>query len=425
LKMRASTQFDLTRRGSRVVFVNRYYYPDESATAQLLTDLSTGLAAGGVEVHIVCSRQLYQSPAAQLPARATIRGVIVHRVWTTRFGRRRLLGRALDYMSFYMTCGVALAGLLRRADIVIAKTDPPLISIVAALAARIRGALLINWLQDVFPEVATQLGVLPIPATLERSLRNLRDASLKTAIANVVLGGRMLEYVCSRGVPRSKCVVIENSADPDEVNAKSVHECALRTRLGLVGKFVIGYSGNLGRAHEYETILGAAEALRSDQCFAFLFIGGGANMELLKSKVELRGLTNFHFLPYQPRHELEDSLAASDLHLVSLIPSLEGLIVPSKFYGILAAGRPVLFIGDQDGELSRVIRSAHCGFAISQGDSVALVEAIKVLESDNDRRAAMGAAARTLLCSHFSTQRALASWTKLLAEFATEAAAPA
>jgi glycosyltransferase involved in cell wall biosynthesis len=407
----------------RVVFVNRYYYPDESATAQLLTDLAIGLSAGGIEVHIVCSRQLYENPIARLAAREDARGVVIHRVWTTRFGRRRLLGRALDYTSFYITSAAALIRLLRRTDIVVAKTDPPLISIVAAAAARLKGAFLINWLQDIFPEVASQLGVMPLPAILGRFLRTLRDTSLRVAKANVVLGSRMLEYLGTRGVPKSKCKIIENSADPDLIRAKSIRDSSLRSRLGLTDKFVIGYSGNLGRAHEYDTILGAAEALQSDPRFVFLFIGAGANMAALQSEAELRGMPNLRFLPYQPRAELEDSLAAADLHLVSLIPSLEGLIVPSKFYGILAAGRAVLFIGDRDGELSRVIRAAHCGLVIAPGNSEALAEAIRTLEGDRDQLAAMGLAARALLCSCFSTKLALASWRTLLTEVADRATA--
>jgi glycosyltransferase involved in cell wall biosynthesis len=409
----------------RVVFVNRYYYPDESATAQLLTDLAIGLSADGIEVHIVCSRQLYLSPIARLPAREFAQGVMIHRVWTTRFGRRRMLGRALDYASFYMTCAFTLIRLLQRADLVVAKTDPPLISIVAAIAARLKGAFLINWLQDIFPEVASQLGVMPLPAIVGAGLRGLRDMSLRVAKANVVLGNRMLEYLETRGVPNSKCTIIENSADPELIRAKAIHDSALRSRLGLTDKFVIGYSGNLGRAHEYETILGAAESLQSDPRFVFLFIGAGANMASLKSKAELRGMPNLRFLAYQPRAELEDSLAAADLHLVSLIPSLEGLIVPSKFYGILAAGRAVLFIGDQDGELSRVICATHCGLVLEPGNSQALAATIKDLESNRDQLAAMGLAARALLCSRFSTKLALASWRKLLTEVADGAPATA
>jgi colanic acid biosynthesis glycosyl transferase WcaI len=401
---------------SRIVFVNRYFHPDESATAQLLADLAFGLAAGGFDVHIVCSRQLYVDPEARLAALQTIRGVVVHRVWTTRFGRRRLMGRAIDYASFYLTCAVALLGLLRARDIVVAKTDPPLISIVAAPAARLKGALLINWLQDIFPEVASQLGANPLPAVLDRALRSLRDASLRLAVVNVVLGSRMLEYLGTRGVPASNCRVIENWADAESLRPKESGGSKLRNRLGLTDKFVVGYSGNLGRAHEFETVIGAAERLRSDQRIAFLFIGGGARMDELKASVDRRHLSNFHFLPYRPREELEDSLAAADVHLASLVPSLEGLIVPSKFYGILAAGRPILFVGDRNGELSRVIAKYQCGLVVEVGQSEDLASAIDGLQRDPSLRRAMGSAARELLCSNFSAQRAIDRWISLLDE---------
>jgi colanic acid biosynthesis glycosyl transferase WcaI len=399
----------------RLVFVNRYFYPDESATAQLLADLTFALAAGGYEVHVVCSRQLYGAPEARLAAKENVRGVVVHRIWTTRFGRRLLLGRALDYATFYATCGMALLALLHKRDIVVAKTDPPLISMVAALAARCKGALLINWLQDIFPEVASHLGANPLPRPLDRALRSLRDASLRSAEVNILLGSRMLEYVGAR-VPPSKCRVIENWADPGAVRPKGACDSELRTRLGLGGKFVIGYSGNLGRAHEIETLLEAAESLRSDDRIAFLFIGGGVKMTELKSSVEKRRLTNFHFLAYQPREQLEDSLAAADVHLASLIPSLEGLIVPSKFYGILAAGRPVVFIGDPDGELARIITQSQCGYAVAAGDSGSLLAAVELLRTTAGLRLSMGLAARELLCSRFSTRHAIKRWIATLEE---------
>lgn len=398
----------------RVYFVNRYFYPDESATSQLLSDLAFNLAQDAYEVHIVCSRQLYGSAGANLAARATIRGVFVHRIWTTRFGRDWLLGRALDYLSFYVSCAMTLLRLLHRSDIVVAKTDPPLISIVASGAARLKHAVLVNWLQDVFPEVASELGANPLPASLDRLLRRLRDASLRAAACNVVLGSRMRDYLSSRLAPFVQFMVIENWADTGGQPPKATGDSALRDRLKLQGKFIVGYSGNLGRAHEYETVLASAEALRDDETIAFLFIGGGVKMDALKGLVAQRRLANFYFLPYQPRDSLPDSLAAADVHLVSLIPALEGLIVPSKFYGILAAGRPVLFVGDPDGELARVIRESRCGLAVSSGDSADLMQAIRSLQHDTSARSAMGTAAHALHCSRFSEHRAMASWTALL-----------
>jgi glycosyltransferase involved in cell wall biosynthesis len=401
---------------ARVYFVNRYFYPDESATSQLLSDLAFGLAQSGHEVHILCSRQLYGSARARLAPEETIRGVHVHRVWTTRFGRRRLLGRALDYGSYYLTCAAALLHRLRRNDVVVAKTDPPLISIVAWAAARARGAVLINWLQDIFPEVASRLGANPLPAALDRQLERLRDGSLRAAACNVVLGEHMRDYLRGRGAPAERFKVIENWADGNGAQPKRSAESDLRARLDLGGKFIVGYSGNLGRAHEYLTVLGAAETLQADDQIAFLFIGGGVKMDELMALTAQRGLKNFHFLPYQARDCLADSLAAADVHLVSLLPALEGLIVPSKFYGILAAGRPVVFVGDPEGELAPIIRQANCGRIVAAGDSAGLARTIRALQSDACACEAMSAAAHELFCARFSARRALASWSALLDE---------
>jgi len=406
-----------------VVFVNRYFHPDESATAQLLTDLACGLAADGLEVHVVCCRQLYVKPRETQSVRETVRGVRVCRVWTTRFGRRRLAGRALDYLSFHASSAAALFGLLRRGDIVIAMTDPPLISIVAAAVAALKGALLVNWLQDVFPEVATRLGAGSWPGALEGLLRCLRDASLRRAAVNVVLATRMGEYLATRSPP-ARIRVIGNWADPESIRPKPAAHSSLRCSLGLDERFVVGYSGNLGRAHDLATLMGAAEILRAETSVIFLMIGGGVRMEAFEKEAARRRLEQVHFLPYQPRGALEDSLAAADVHVVSLLPALEGLIVPSKFYGILAAGRPSVFIGDPDGELARLIGEHRCGRVAASGDPAQLSEALLALKSDVRERTAMGERARQLLCSRHATRAALRLWAELIEDIQARYAAP-
>jgi colanic acid biosynthesis glycosyl transferase WcaI len=398
----------------RIVFVNRYYDPDQSATSQMLTDLAKGLAARGFDVHVVSSRQLYDDPGTRLAPNETLSGVRVHRIATTRFGRNHLPGRAMDYASFYFTCAIMLLKLLRPGDVLVAKTDPPLLSILAAPITKAKRAALINWQQDVFPEVASHLGANPLPSWLDKCLRRLRDASLRAARMNVLIGGRMREYLAARGIPASKLCVIENWADDHAIQPKPKTASALRTRLGLIDRFVVCYSGNLGRAHEFETLLGAADALKREPTFIFLIIGSGAKMEALKRGVATRALDNFRFLPYQPRDTLEDSLAAADVHLVSLLPALEGLIVPSKVYGILAAGRPLIFIGDMDGDIGRIIERAQCGQFVRVGDSTALGEALRNLAAEPEGMAEMGARARQLLCEEYSLQRALERWVTLV-----------
>ena len=149
---------------------------------------------------------------------------------------------------------------------------------------------------------------------------------------------------------------------------------ALHKAWGFKNKFVVGYSGNLGLAHEFNTILDAAEALKTREDIVFLFIGGGAQLSAVKQEVIDRGLTSVVFKPYQPREKLSDSLGAADVHLISLNPAVEGLIVPSKFYGIAAAGRPSIFIGDCKGEISRVLQECNCGLSIASDDLTCLIE---------------------------------------------------
>jgi glycosyltransferase involved in cell wall biosynthesis len=341
-------------------------------------------------------------------------GVNVVRIRTTRFGRGRLLGRAVDYASFYVSCALALFGLLRRGDVLIVKTDPPLLSLLAAPIARLKGAGLINWQQDVFPEVASQLGANPLPRWLDRGLRRLRNASLRSARVNVLIGNRMRDYFIAQGIPADKLRVIENWADDRGIAPQPTGASAIRRELGLSGKFVVGYSGNLGRAHEFDTMLAAAEALRLEPEFVFLVIGGGAKMESLKQAVAARMLENFRFLPYQPRESLGDSLAAADVHLVSLLPALEGLIVPSKLYGILAAGRPIVFIGDSDGDGARVVHDAQCGRVVGVLAAQDLVAALRELNAQPVLRATMGMRARRAFNEKYAVARAVERWMTVL-----------
>ena len=410
------------RISRRIVFVNRYYDPDQSASSQMLTDLARGLAAKGYDVHVVSSRQLYDEPDRRLAGDDTLSGVQVHRVATTRFGRSRLPGRAMDYASFYISCWIMLLKLVRRGDVLVSKTDPPLLSILAAPIARAKRAGLINWLQDVFPEIASQLGANPLPGWLDQLLRRVRDASLRAATMNVSIGSRMREYLAARGIPESKLCVIENWADGNAIQPKPTSASTLRARLGLVDRFVVCYSGNLGRAHEFHTLLGAAEVLKGDPAFIFLVIGSGARMDALKHGVATRALDNFRFLPYQSRDMLEDSLAAADVHIVSLLPALEGLIVPSKLYGILAAGRASIFIGDADGDVGRVIDRAQCGRLVKVGDSTALADVLRSLEAEPEVLLSMGARARQVFCGQYGLQRALDRWVALIEAVSVAAA---
>jgi glycosyltransferase involved in cell wall biosynthesis len=399
----------------RLIFLNRFFFPDNSATSQILSDLAFELAAAGREVHVVTSQQKYDEPQARLASRETANGVDITRVATTHFGRSALLGRGIDYLSFYSSMWRAVLGLLRPGDILVAKTDPPLTSILAMRAAKLRRAHLVNWLQDLFPEVAVQLGVPFLGGPVGRALASLRDRSLRAAAANVVIGDLMAQRVIARRVPPERVHVIPNWSDDEHIWPISRCDNPLRLEWGLEDKLVVGYSGNLGRAHEFETMLAAAERLRDHPRFIFLFVGGGKNMDRLRRCVEKRDLGHsFRFAAYQRRELLRQSLGAADVHWLSLKPELEGLIVPSKFYGIAAAGRPLIAISSKDGEIAGLVRRHDCGVVIEPGDVDALVATLVGLAADEDKRLAMGARARSMLEAHFARRHAFARWDRVL-----------
>ena len=411
---------NLSVRSERnIIFVNRFFYPDHSATSQLLTDVAIHLANSGKNVAVVTSRLRYDDPSARLPAREEMQGVAVHRVATTGFGRATLPGRALDFASFYVTAFAKLLQVARRGDMIVAKTDPPLLSILAHAASRATGARLANWLQDVYPEVARVLGVRAAQGSLGRFLTIGRDASLRAADLNVVLGDRMAQRIQNARVDAQKIWVIPNWSDELAIAPLSHDANDLRTRWGLLGKFVVGYSGNLGRAHEYETMFAAAQALRGDPRIVFLMIGGGHQTALLKARAHETGLDNIVFQPYQPLEALSNSLCAPDLHWVSLKPELEGLIVPSKVYGVLAAGRPILAVCAADGEIARLVVQHGCGVQVEPGDHVAFATHVRALADSPERARALGEAARRAATGAFSRDKALSRWLEAVTQATT------
>ena len=400
---------------SRLIFVNRFFFPDHSATSQILSDLAFHLAGAGRDVHVVTSTQIYDDAKAALPVTEIINNVHVHRVPSTGFGRGTLLGRSIDYLSFYQSMRQCLVALAQPGDVIIAKTDPPLTSVIAMGAARHKDARLVNWLQDIYPETAVELGVPLMRGPLAAILTARRDRSLRQADATVVVGNLMARKVELLGAPPSPVHVITNWCNDQEIRPIAPADNPLRQAWGLAGQFVLGYSGNLGRAHEFETVLAAANQLRHAPHTIFLMIGGGKRFDELSRAVKEQGLaSSFRFMPYQEQKMLAYSLAVADVHWLSLNPKLEGLLVPSKFYGIAAAGRPIIVIADENGEIARLVEQHGCGIVIPPGDADALADALRRLSNAPETVSEMGRRVRAMLDAHFTRQKALERWSGLL-----------
>lgn len=400
----------------KIIFINRYFYPDQSATSQILSDLVFNIVQDiDADIHIITSRNTYQNNR-RLDSDEIINNIKIHRVWSSKFGRKNLLGRLIDYLSFYMTTFFMLMRITSKDDVVVSKTDPPVISYVAFLVCKFRKAHLINWLQDLFPEVAGKLGLIKENGVLFKIIKYLKDKTLVSARANVVIGTKMRDRLKCIGVLEKNIEVISNWNINKNINYIKKENNLLINEWGLEGKFVIGYSGNYGRAHEYDVIRDLVNECRLKDRVVFLFIGGGKYYDDLRCYVENENIKNVLFKPYQPLEVLDMSLSVPDLHLVSLRPGLEGLIVPSKFFGLASIGANLLFIGDCDGELGSLIKKFKCGYCYNGKNAVSLAAQIMDIESNFGGLAQCGENLKRLYLERYQPVNAYNAWVEVLQE---------
>lgn len=399
----------------RILFLNRFYWPDESATAQILTDLAGHLAAEGHCVTILTSRLRYEksSQSKLLPSSEQHAGVQILRLWSTSFGRDNLIGRLIDYLSIYWSFFIYLISKTTSSDIVVVKTDPPLLSILGWVARMLKHFKLVSWCQDLFPEVAeSALGGSGLTKPCFSILRQLRNASLNQCDMVAVLSGDMKSYLEGQGIHALMKILpnwaIQSSAHPD------VTHNDLRRDWGLSDKLVLGYSGNLGRAHDIETFVEASNKFPEMQDLSLLFIGAGAGLKSIQKRLSPATLQQAKFMPYQPKEMLAASLKVPDIHWLSLSTEMTDYVFPSKFYGILRSGRPVIFIGATNSELANLINDNDCGFVVEPGDWQGLLQCVKELYEQKDRRLQLAANASKLNDSRTNRDLSLKQWNLAL-----------
>ena len=397
----------------RVLLINQFFHPDQAPTSQMMTDLAEDLAARGIDVTVVSGRSAYTGGKPSWKRREVYGGIAIHRTWATAFGRKALLGRLLDYASFSLTA--ALESLrLPRQDVVITLSTPPWLFAIGLLLRWMKGTPWVYWVQDIYPDVAITLGFLRNPGLAAKGLRRLSKMSFAKADQVVALGSFMGLRILERGGTQEQITVIPNWADGRRIYPVASGENWFRAEHGLEGRYVILYSGTMGYVHEFSTSLQAAKALRHEPHLLFLFIGDGPRRPEIEAFVGRHGLANVRLLPYQLKEVIPYSLGAGHVHLITLKDGLEGLSVPSKIYGSLAAGRPVIYVGPERSEVGQIVRDAQCGFVVKEGDVDHLVDAIRTLHQDEALREEMGRRARASFELFFDRSIATERFFKLL-----------
>lgn len=371
-----------------ILLLNEYYPPDTSATAKMAAQVAETLARRH-QVTVVAGRPSYDPEEFYryaLLRRDTRNDVAVERVGSTAYPRHRMRRRVANYLS-YLTLAVPRA-LAIRPDVVLAMTDPPVAGIAGAWVARLAGRPFVYNIRDLYPDMAVGGDIVRPSKWVERWERMHRGA-LRQAARVIVLGDDMRERILAKGVRPERVVVVRDGTSFPASMPESNDPVVREIRSGI--PFVVLHAGNLGFYGAWGTLLEAAKMLREDNA-GLIFIGDGANRAALAAAAS--DSPNVRFLPFRPAEQVPHVMMAGDLHIVTVRRGLEGVVVPSKLYSILAAGRPVLAVAAATSDAARIVVESGCGLSADPDDPAAVAAAIRTLRSDPARLAHMGQRAR-------------------------------
>jgi glycosyltransferase involved in cell wall biosynthesis len=392
-----------------MLVLNQYYWPGVEATAHLLSELCEALV-DDFEITIVAGR-LRGFPG--LPKHEERNGVDIVRVESAAFDRAHMLLRGANYATYLAQA--LRAGLASPPpDVVLCMTDPPMVADVGLAVARRHRAPLVVISQDVFPEIAVQLNRLENPL-LVQLLRVLVNFYLRRADRVVAIGETMRRRLEAKGTPSKRIRVIPNWVDTAVLHPEPRDNAWAREN-GLADKFVVMHSGNVGHAQDLASLIRAATLLRDIDDLRIVVVGTGARHSELVALAERLEVESVQFLPYQPRERLSESLSSADVHVVGLVGGLAGFVVPSRLYGVLATGRPVIAAAEDSSETADIVRRVGCGVVVPPGRPDRLAEAIRELRERKGELDALGARGRDYVVAEANREVAVRKYATVLHE---------
>lgn len=403
-------------RPPRVWVVSELYYPEETSTGYFLTGIAEGLAEDH-DVSVVCGQPTYSKRGTRAPRREQHRDVDIHRVRGTTLNKDVAALRVLNMITLGVAVFVHLLRHLRRGDVALVVTTPPLLPPLVLAACRLRGVRPALIVHDVYPDVLVAAGWLARTGTSTRVLNWAFARVYGSAQRISVLGRDMQALIAGKLAPaRARDVVlIPNWWEPELTPNRDAGR-AFRESLGLSGRFVVQYAGNLGPLHGAEMLVTAAQRLATEAPDVhFLFLGGGSRTGWLRDRLAASGLRNCTVLEkHLPRSEQQAFLSAADLAVMSFRPGMLGVGVPSRAYNIMAVGCPMAVAMNQRAEVAAVIAEEQLGWVVPEEDGAALSDVILEARDHPERLSAMGTRARQTAERRFSMDAALTAYRALV-----------
>lgn len=384
-----------------IIFLTEHFHPSTGATAQLITDLVEDLANAGISLRVLTST----------PDRSSSQSYPVLRFSGSGHYFVGILGKLVAGLRFLIGSSIWLLLNTRAHHTLFIVSNPPFIGLIGPLMRFLRKTPYIFLLQDVFPRSASLTGVLPAKGPLIWIWRKIIQNVLTNSQATVVLSRSMIERCKTEFGPCGNLVAIPNWSVISPVTLHK-HQNPWSIHHGLDDCFSIQYSGNFGRLHDLLTLLEGARLPCCEEV-KFVFIGDGAKKHQILKYQKDYNLKNLVIMPYQARSDLPYSLSSSDVSVISLIPGAEDTVSPSKLYGILACGKPIILIASEDSELAQLIREARCGFVVGNGDVSGLVNAIVSLRTNPELLLTMGHNAEQLYQRRFGRLPSVQSYLNL------------
>ena len=385
---------------------SQVYVPDPASVGQHMHDVAAEMVRRGYRVIVYCSERGYEDPATRYPREEMRDGVEIRRIPFASFGKKTIAHRVAGTASFMSQ--VILRGLnTREVDGLLFSTSPPMIGFMGTLQKWFRHVPTTYWAMDLNPDQLIAMGKIGPDSPTARFL----EASNRMILRNADLVVALDRFMADRLRPRcpgldAKLAIIPPWPHEAHIEPVPHKDNPFRDEYKLQGKFVVMYSGNHSPANPLDTLLAAAERLRDDDRFRFMFIGGGIGKPAVERFVRERRLRNAICLPYQPIETLRYSLSAADVHVVTLGDNMVGIVHPCKIYGAMTVARPVLFLGPRPSHVSDLLDHHGFGWQVSHGDTDAAVDVLGAAANRPAAElAAMGETARSVLHDSLSQSR--------------------